>query len=100
MRQTQRNWWLEKDWLSMAVVLSEMKYEKVGSVEMAMSGIGIAEALVKCGWVKPVLRVAPVDVAWASLNLQCLANVEPDEELSPLEWYIEYNGKRVGSLGC
>jgi len=76
------------------------KYENAGPVEMALSVIAMYEALGKCGYQLPVLYVSQSQEAtamWVRDNAK--VNISIDAELEPLEWYVEWHGKRVGSVG-
>lgn len=82
------------------------KYEEANAngVAMALGSVATYEALARCGWENPILRVGK-DAEWmagAALRI-CeahLFNFEYDDDLHGSEWYIEWNGKRFGSLGA
>jgi hypothetical protein len=76
------------------------KYEEL-TVPIVLSWTGVLEALVECwGRRRPKLVVS------ADLFLSCngsfhdYLNTSCDPDLGPTEWYVEWNGKRVGSIGC
>jgi hypothetical protein len=71
------------------------------SIEAALS-IGAAEsAASKCGYDTPTICVNKNLYAIARrIGKQLAYNVRKDKTLSECEWYVEWRGKRYGSLGC
>jgi hypothetical protein len=78
------------------------KYEDFcGCKWVALGVLSARDAASKCGYDRPTIFVAPDNMGYGEQVAQgACYNVSPDAELSGQEWYVEYNGKRYGSLGA
>lgn len=74
------------------------KYERCGSVDMALSHIAMLEALAQCGFHLPTLYVGRDQVSLAiHIQERYMVNWDIDSELRPGEWYVEWHGSKAGS---
>lgn len=81
--------------------MSEKKYERVGDYDMAFSLTGVQQALGVLEYARPTLYVHPDWVGAAcQISRHLDVNVEVDLDNQTTEWYVEWQGKRVGSVGC
>lgn len=84
--------------------VTQKKYERLGSCGIDLCVVALRDALGMLGYTPPVLRVHSEGLvtAWriASVVPGGIA-VEVDQDIKDWdEWYIEWNGRRVGSEGA
>ena len=81
--------------------MAERKYEPMSDFEYALSISAVETALVKHGFAPPTLYAGKSLIIFASRIAEASRiNAALDSDLNDTEWYIEWNGKRIGSLGC
>lgn len=77
------------------------EWEELSSVACALSRISAGEALGKLGWKKPTLFVSKEFVGLGHVIAEDFdMNLEVFEPEGYVSWYIEWNGRKVGSVGA
>lgn len=83
------------------MAVAEVKYEQIHPVPHALSGHAVAVAMARCyGCDLPRLNVSQDDFVANTGRFKIPVEVVVDKSLAPNEWYVEFAGRRFGSIGC
>ena len=75
-----------------------MQYEELGEIPQELGDWALENALSKLAFMEPTLYVHPSRVATARRYAHgARINYATCEALRPSEWFVEFNGQRIGS---
>lgn len=78
-----------------------VKWQELCGSPYALGALSAGQALGDLGWRKPTLFVGPGQVGTGHHVASALdMNLMVDEDLDYTAWYVEFNGRRVGSVGA
>lgn len=81
--------------------IDEQNFVEVGCCAMAAGKIAVELALAQCGYTPPTIYMHPKAIGLARrIAQELVVNYAPDDTLSEYAWYVEWGGKRYGSVGC